>query len=1051
MKDSNDQFTHWQQHLETIIERTNQNIQHVARNTAEKESLEHNISNNNHDMKNNVNVHMNMMPNTIQQYPPMPPPPPQLSSYKPSTLNGSIPGAAFDGQSSSIISNSVLHHQTAADAVIRPIPKHVEDDLTKRILQSIRKVVERSIQDRFQQNQGRLDIIHDKLEALTEDFVRVQREKDTLLRSISTSDRLSRRLKSDWESHRLALNRVESMIQEEKQATKEEIDVLMQRHTHGLASMITVNQFQRAVETLSSKTRCAVERTALSVQRECQTDIASLRKESKRLQAVIEGIGKEMKETRDEYQSMLSSFEAANVMNVVGQALHSHLDVLETKATETIRSLLKNDLESAGQTFEKRCEQRLNELFDINCGTTEKSILVDNIAFVMKSIVEEKVHSYMDHFASSFLSHLEANEDAMNKFVSTLEHKNLNLNKTIDNKCSPYKEERKLLDLKVHDVISMVTVPCEDHQNNHIQATIQDFIQGQINDKIASLKMGNYNNSKSFENSNDYINDRINSMSKEIIQRLESAVTEQRSDVDKQRHLFNVLEGKVDKFEGYTKTAINSLIKEALQKSDNTMLGIIDRVNDLSDKNEKVFSSVSIVDELSKRIEALERKVLNQQKEKETLKKTYISALELETYKSSLTCEFGSKIQTTNEVSRKCEKSVAAFASTLKDAEESHNDMKCRLNTLESKSDGMNETVLNTIQSMNSLQLELSKCRKSDSVHNLMRDGYMTTISQVSQYDAKLNDLEKRLEIEISKLQEEFSSTQKNILNMNQMSTESMDFAIQDIREEIASCREKFMSSSSKRDRYNDCTQNREEKESLKEELDKNVFASLKSMENNHVNGVTSAAGSSLIKVEVLAESLEHLQADVANIGKQQKQCFDIIQEQTNTVTSNSIEVQHLQQVISQLQSNFEYTDKRTSKIIDSNMQQIPVREITLQKSTTSSFANKNEIGEESNKNKTVSSSPNYIVSESLCGQSTTYDVDFVISAFSDTEVENLDDGMKSLQNSIESTHERVILSFDDDESLAPIDDDNEIEIDRDCKSNYDSDFESDDDKHSYE
>ena len=132
-------------------------------------------------------------------------------------------------------------------------------------------------------------------------------------------------------------------------------------------------------------------------------------------------------------------------------------------------------------------------------------------------------------------------------------------------------------------------------------------------------------------------------------------------------------------------------------------------------------------------------------------------------------------------------------------------------------------------------------------------------------------------------------------------------------------------------------------------------------------------------------------------------------------------------------------------------MQQIPVREITLQKSTTSSFANKNEIGEESNKNNTVSSSPNYIVSESLCGQSTTYDVDFVISAFSDTEVENLDDGMKSLQNSIESTHERVILSFDDDESLAPIDDDNEIEIDRDCKSNYDSDFESDDDKHSYE
>ena len=421
------QVAHWEQHLASIIEKTNKNIQHLSQNSSSRMV----IGDSSHISRTYVNANDVTMSPYRTSYqnnmpPPIPtlPPPPPLSTAAKSTYANALPNGGptpigsigGDTQHPSLIENTTIHHSTT-EGVTRPIPKHVQDDLTKQIEQSIRKSIERSINERIHSSQLRIDSIQDKIEALSDDFARVQRERDTLSRSLSTHDRLSRRLRTEWENQKMTLNKMESMIHDEKQATKEELDALIQRQTNDLASRVTVTQLKRAVETLSSKTRSAVEKTTLSVQNECRSDISSLRLELKTLNDSCENLREEMKSHKEQYKFMVSKFDEQQIKNIIGHALQSHLDVLEAKVTSTVRSSIQIDVNAFEEMFETKYTQKLDEIFNIDAQSKENThSFVKKIAFIMKSILDEKKESYMDMFASSFLLQLGRNETIKNHF-----------------------------------------------------------------------------------------------------------------------------------------------------------------------------------------------------------------------------------------------------------------------------------------------------------------------------------------------------------------------------------------------------------------------------------------------------------------------------------------------------------------------------------------------------------------------------------------------------------------------------------------------------------
>ena len=738
------QVAHWEQHLASIIEKTNQNIKQLSRGGSMQSSIEN--ENCNIERSNTSRSESSLNHNVAT-----------MSAYKYQTTQ-------FENGMHSLPPPPPMPCYTPTEVVTRPIPKHVENDLTKRVEQSIRKSVERIIHEKAQNNQLRINNINDRLESLSDDFSKVQRERDILSRTLSTHERLSRRLKSEWESQRTALNQMESMMNDEKQASKEELDILMQRHTHDLASRVTVSQFKRAVETLSSKTRAAIEKTVLSVRKESLAELTSLREEMKAIKDLCSNLEKDLENSQLQFSTLLSSFNETHVKEIVGGAIQSHFQDLENNTKSNILLSLKNDMKLCENELQSKCIEKLTAMLVLDENSKENK-LIRNIAFIIKSILDEKEQWYIDTLASSILTKLTSSEGVTKIAAGLSKNRDSNI------------QETNSMILNLSKRIEKLEYDLKDRNMNFSEIDkVMKNIDILKNDCDAKYKIS----------------------STEVSQKVEQVTSDLRDQFVPRNELTVALSNIESKFKD-VELEMNGL-RDMYFKDISELKSTLDHVTSISEQHE---NAIKLIDTMSK---ATDHKLIGHMTQ--YAQNEYASMADLhairETSKSEKTLvdekidKVSIKVQDIDELVKKLDTTQGQLVKSTET-------LNYKVNDLGSKANGMEKTVFDTIQSMNSLQLELSKTRTNNSIYSeiLMNEDIFS--SGVLTHDCdKINDIEQRIQVETSKLQQDFDSLQSSFLEMKKTSVERTDFLIQGMKNELMACKTDFISKLDQKERVAD-------------------------------------------------------------------------------------------------------------------------------------------------------------------------------------------------------------------------------------------------------
>ena len=189
---------------------------------------------------------------------------------RPNNLTSSLPTplplscyAVHDGQSCEDVtrlSSVSLHyykraaqevfHSTRGVGVSRPLPKHIEEDLTTRIGNSIRKSIENACNEKILKSQIRVDRMRDEIDSLATETERFHKVYRKLSRSVASQEQGLQLLKHVVVVQKNKLEKIEhGMVQdvEWKVTIKADIDEL--KNTYHILKNTTNSQlFHRLVK-----------------------------------------------------------------------------------------------------------------------------------------------------------------------------------------------------------------------------------------------------------------------------------------------------------------------------------------------------------------------------------------------------------------------------------------------------------------------------------------------------------------------------------------------------------------------------------------------------------------------------------------------------------------------------------------------------------------------------------------------------------------------------------------------------------------------------------
>jgi hypothetical protein len=83
--------------------------------------------------------------------------------------------------------------------VNRSVPKQVEEDLSARVGINAKRTAEKIVNEKLHSIHTRIDRLHDKVGEISEDGVKIHKEYGLLARQLATQDRLTKRLKQEYE------------------------------------------------------------------------------------------------------------------------------------------------------------------------------------------------------------------------------------------------------------------------------------------------------------------------------------------------------------------------------------------------------------------------------------------------------------------------------------------------------------------------------------------------------------------------------------------------------------------------------------------------------------------------------------------------------------------------------------------------------------------------------------------------------------------------------------------------------------------------------------
>ena len=331
------QVANWEKHLAGIIEQTNKNISYLNKANEVNYSVPPPPQ-----LPNNSRRHSAPFP------PPFPPNNPSSKHYPVPVQNGM---GYYEQQAQQVLNGN----HTRRASVSRPLQKNVEDDLTKRISQSVKRTVERTIVEKTNAAQTRVDRLNDQLESLNEDNVKMHKHCSNLSRSMASQDRLGKRLKDEWEKQRAIVKKLEEAMVKDmgwKEAAAIDLKIMKDQQTQDTSLRVTANELRCALETITAKTMVAVDRATISSKQSFDSELGLLKQEMKTLKEDNQVLRRELQSCTEMSSRFMSKFDEGHVKNILSNAVHTHLNVVEAKISSSTRSAVREDINA--------CEERIN-------------------------------------------------------------------------------------------------------------------------------------------------------------------------------------------------------------------------------------------------------------------------------------------------------------------------------------------------------------------------------------------------------------------------------------------------------------------------------------------------------------------------------------------------------------------------------------------------------------------------------------------------------------------------------------------------------------------
>ena len=265
--------------------------------------------------------------------------------------------------------------------ISRPLGKDVEAELVKKISQSVKRTVDKSISEKNNASETRVDRIHDQLQDLLEENSKQKKYLGNLARSISSQDRLSKRLKDEWEKQRTMLQKLEDATTKDlgwKESVSIDMKLLKDQQVQDSSVRVTSQELRSALETISTKTMIAIDRVASMSKQSFESEITVLKHEIKSLKEENVILQRELRQSNDQ----IAKLDENHLSCVIQSALANHMHTLEHSVLSSLRPMMEKELRKQNEKrdvdYASSRKKENSELQRIITDTVEAQVRAEN-------------------------------------------------------------------------------------------------------------------------------------------------------------------------------------------------------------------------------------------------------------------------------------------------------------------------------------------------------------------------------------------------------------------------------------------------------------------------------------------------------------------------------------------------------------------------------------------------------------------------------------------------------------------------------------------------
>lgn len=344
------QIANWEKDLANIIKKTNSNIQNMSETTRVN-----GLARKNGKVLHPLNSKSNL---------PIPPPTSPLSPYKDDYFADNNVASQSTSHASTNHYKKVakeVYHSSRGTGVTRPLPTHVEDDLTTRIGYSIRKSIERATNEKNLKSQIRLDGVRDQVDSLHTEMERVNKVSGNLSRSVSSHERVTKWLRKEAACQKDVLEKIQNMRVEDeewKDTIQTKLDVLRQQICKDKETSATNLQLKAAMTSAQRDSKLVIDDAVAFVRAGVNSEMMTLRADLNSLRNENATIKETLRATQEAHKSLVATLDNGCIRDIVSSAVQPQILNLEKWVTSTIQPRFEAEIRKLHDTIESKIEQK---------------------------------------------------------------------------------------------------------------------------------------------------------------------------------------------------------------------------------------------------------------------------------------------------------------------------------------------------------------------------------------------------------------------------------------------------------------------------------------------------------------------------------------------------------------------------------------------------------------------------------------------------------------------------------------------------------------------